>query len=92
MNLEIDNHYPTEDSLKQIAAYTGNFNDLMESISFYFEKYGVCKLRDGTWVVITGGWSGCESVIRYLEKNRMFWVTCWDCSKKGGYYEFSCRT
>jgi hypothetical protein len=36
----------------------------------------------------TGGWSGNEELIGALQENRLFWVTCWWSSHRGGAYEF----
>jgi len=82
--------YPTVKSLENISNYTGDFYHLIDSISFMFSEYGRCELsRCGNrWEVDTGGWSGCESVISALERNRLFWAKCWFLSKRGGYYEF----
>ena len=89
--VELDNNgYPTDDSIEQIKNYNGSYADLMSEIAFLFSIYGRCEYRDidNTWEVVTGGWSGCESVISALKQNTMFWLTCWYMSKRGGYYEF----
>lgn len=35
----------------------------------------------------TGGWGGCEEVIRHLQKSA-FWMRCWWCSMRGGHHKF----
>ena len=93
MKLELDKDgYPTNESLEQIAKYKGSFRELMKDVAILFNVYGRCEYNAqlDTWEVVTGGWSGCESVIGALKENQMFWLTCWQLSKRGGYYEFKC--
>ena len=92
MNFVRDEHGDlTDDGLDAIKNFTGNYHELMGEIAFLFKRYGRCEFNGERWIIATGGWSGCEAVVRALEKNRMFWVTCWYCSKRGGYYEFICE-
>lgn len=40
----------------------------------------------------TGGWSDCEVMIDYLEReNKIFWALYWFSTKRGGHYEFRDR-
>lgn len=89
LNLELDNDgCPTDESLEQIKSFKGSHSVLLKEITFLFDKYGKCEAEGNTWRISTGGWSGCESVIRALQKNLLFWSVCWKFSKRGGYYEF----
>jgi len=89
LRLELDKDgYPTDETLVQIEKYEGNFSILMAEVAFLFGTYGRCEFSGNHWTVATGGWSGCESVIEALKKNTMFWMICWQLSKRGGYYEF----
>jgi hypothetical protein len=36
----------------------------------------------------TFGWSGNESIVDALDKNVLFWMTCWEQSNRGGHYKF----
>lgn len=83
--------YPTDTTLNIIKFWKGDFSELMKFIAPYFNgAYGRCENRsiDDAWEVVTGGWSGCESVIQALKENTVFWLVCWYLSKRGGYYEF----
>ena len=38
--------------------------------------------------ISTGGWSGNESIIEYMQKNHMLWHLTWVQSRRGGHYIF----
>jgi hypothetical protein len=91
--LELDSDgYPTDESLLRIENYTGSHTKLMSEIAFLFGGYGRCEFEGDLWKIATGGWSGCESVIAALKTNRVFWTMSWQLSRRGGYYEFICKT
>ena len=85
-----DDGYPTDQTLTNIENWGDSPKKLMESISSLFIPYGKCELQadDKTWIVVTGGWSGCETVIRSLRKNWVFWTLSWELERRGGLYEF----
>ena len=84
--------YPSASTLAQISAFKGDYNSLLKQIAPMFDSYGRCERVDNTWELVTGGWSGNESIIQALRDNVLFWALCWQLSKRGGYYEFICRT
>jgi len=92
MNLELDSEgYPTDESLEEIKNYEGGGHELLAEVAFLFNVHGRCEFDGKRWMISTGGWSGCESVIGAMKENTMFWLMCWYMSKRGGYYEFKCR-
>lgn len=96
MEYELDSdHYPTDKTIETIENYSheDGYQRLMENIAPLFDGYGRCEYRsvDGVWEIATGGWSGNEDIIGALKENTLFWLICWNLSKRGGYYEFKCR-
>lgn len=82
--------YPTEQQLKDIEEWpTGQWADLIEFVkSIYWRKEMINWIGDDTIAVSTGGWSGNESIIGALKRNRVFWAMCWQQSRRGGHYIF----
>jgi len=93
ISLDADGH-PADETLNAIDEYRGDWNALLERIRPLIEGRGrierrrhCCSASD-FWIIATGGWSGCESVIEALQHNSFFWRSCWYKSIRGGYYEF----
>ncbi len=86
-------NYPDDDELEKIINWKPDdkaFKDLMEYVYelWHLKKWGF-KQEGNTYYISTGGWSGNESIIDALtENNFMFWVVCWQSSKRGGHYVF----
>lgn len=102
-----DEGYPTEETLRVVREWTfRNFSDFDRLLEYvqrawrypvYFQR---AKRRfrpfpshslHRQWHVSTGGWSGNEDLIGALQDNRMFWLTCWVQSQRGGHYIFETR-
>ena len=93
-----DNGYPDEATLKAIAAWPyQQLRELMEYVrqAWHFGEWGWSQedRADGsrTYNISTGGWSGNESLIDALQDNRMFWMLCWQQSRRGGHYVFEIK-
>lgn len=94
--------YPDEAELEQIAQWSsddhrgllGFVRDRWRYGSWGWEEAVIDEGAFGpSWQyrMSTGGWSGNESLIEALQKNRMFWMFCWWSSRRGGHYEFRIR-
>ena len=94
-----DEGYPTDETLDTIRTWPfGDFTGLMRFCAKAWSDYGWFephKVRFDdplestvTWACATGGWSGNESIIGALQDNFGFWMACWSCHARGGYYEF----
>lgn len=96
-----DDGYPTEATEKIIAAWPyQQLRELMEYVkqAWHFAEWGWTEsdeVVDGKTVrrysISTAGWSGNESLIGALQDNRMFWMLCWQESRRGGHYIFEIR-
>ena len=84
-----DDGYPTDEALERVAAWpqadiTGLIafvRDLWRYPNFWTEESDCLRIS-------TGGWSGNESLIAAMQRNRMFWIMCWHQSTRGCHYEF----
>lgn len=86
--------YPTDELLGRIKAWphTASYADLMELVAANWNWRDMMFDRDGDrYAISTGGWSGNEDLIRAMQRNRIFWMTCWVSSRRGGHYEFEVR-
>lgn len=85
--------YPTEEALKKVETWECiNHESATELLKFvhslweypeYFQKFD-----EHRYSLITGGWSGNESLIGALNSNRIFWALCWYRSERGGQHDF----
>jgi len=85
------NGYPDEEELLKIEKWP--YTDLLSLMAYVKERWRYSDTpywhEEGTtFQISTGGWSGNESLINALEANTMFWILCWESSRRGGHYVF----
>jgi hypothetical protein len=81
--------YPTEEALDEVANFDCcgdlyGFLSLIENLWNYPERF---VLEDNKLYLSTGGWSGNEEIISYMQEN-FFWRLSWEKSIRGGHYWF----
>jgi hypothetical protein len=88
--------YPTDETLRVISEWPIKSNFAVQDLLNYVKKawqYNF-KIKSGgigceKWIYIaTNGWSGNEEIVDALQKNRIFWVSCWLESHRGGGFKF----
>ena len=89
------NGYPDESILRKIKRWDGK--DVTKMVNLIEESwnitYGAYQIK---WInskrykltLITGGWSGNESVMAAINKNKWFDMFYWQMSKRGGLHEY----
>ena len=104
MEYRDDDGYPTDAVLEKITnwSHTDKFVHLMEFVKdiwwqadWGWQEYNTKDYKNRheiTYDISTGGWSGNESIISALQDNRLFWMFCWEQSKRGGHYRFKVLT
>ena len=81
--------YPTDEELDEITKWDyKDFKGLMDYVSTLWNWPNYFKKEGNKFTLVTGGWSGNESIISALQDNRMFWTMCWYSSQRGGLYVF----
>lgn len=84
-----DDNYPTQEELDKIKSWP--HTDFVGLVDFCISiwTFGDWATRKGSRCrFATGGWSGNEDIIEALRENRVFWMSCWDSSHRGGLYIF----
>ncbi len=87
-----DNGYPEEEELERIKKWKvdkSNFDEFMDYVRSIWHWPEFVKKVENRYVLVTGGWSGNESVIGAMKENRVFWLMYWQSSERGGRYVFS---
>ena len=89
-----DEQYPSDEFIDAIAhCKPEDYNFMLEKIEQHwrFANY-FTKKKDEEGVIriemITGGWSGNESIIKALRKNSAWWACFWELSTRGGRHCF----
>ena len=85
--------YPTDESLDFIAQYDprehgDSWADLLSFLFSVWNWNDFVRMKGSRLELVTGGWSGNESVIEALGKNILFWAMFWQRSERGGYFLF----
>ncbi len=84
--------YPDKRELARIRKWDaiGDPLGLLEYVKQLWSDYGsyTYNAETGELALITGGWSGNESIIAALERNLLFWALFWQKSERGGGYWF----
>lgn len=95
--------YPSDVELERIRGWpcpdTGDWKPLMELIEDiwqYAPDWGWHEESSPTpghlgYHISTGGWSGNEDIISAMQDNAMFWLMCWEESRRGGHFTFRVR-
>jgi hypothetical protein len=88
--------YPTDAALDRISTFTGTAEEMTAYVQSLMHN-GRSQLEDFTddfgrpgkrLVLVTGGWSGCESVIGALQ-GTMFHLMGWESSFRGGKHTYA---
>jgi hypothetical protein len=84
-----DDGYPTDVALTRIADWPhADITGLLEYARELWTYQDRWTVEGDKLFVSTGGWSGNESIIAALKRNGMFWIMCWEQSRRGGHYIF----
>lgn len=87
------NGYPTEDTLRMIREWEGDWTDMFEflrAIWKYPERWSIAMVEDEQcYRFSTGGWSGNEELVSALEQNFFAMSLFWVSSHRGGLYYFA---
>jgi len=83
------NGYPTEETLAIIRAWDAyDFSGLATFVCEAWHKHGTFTMTIDRLKMVTGGWSGNESIISAMGQNTTWWTLHWWSSQRGGYHEF----
>lgn len=89
--------YPTEEALRAVEDWhhSKSYSELLDLVAEAWSYPDFVRRREYEtciyWRFATGGWSGNESLIYALQKNTLFWLTCWQSSRRGGAHVFCVR-
>ena len=85
--------YPTPETLYKITSFDPYTENLQEFIEYIMANWvngypAEFDIETQSLKLSTGGWSGCESIIKALQDNKVFWMLYWHSIICGGHYEF----
>lgn len=82
--------YPTEEEVARIKEWPHeDLRGLMEFVRSLWWPDQKIPQDGNTYRLATGGWSGNEDIVSALRSNMMFWVLCWESSRRGGLHIFT---
>jgi len=83
--------YPSDEDLEKISKWEVTRESSAAALFDFIEDiwntdYGTFNRKGRTIKLVTGGWSGNESIISAI--NQQAWSNCWEESKRGGLHVF----
>lgn len=84
--------YPTEDELTKIRewkVYSYTLHEFMDYVKSIWTWPDYIWRSGRMYVLVTGGWSGNEDIIRAMKENTLFWLFFWESSERGGRFKFN---
>lgn len=81
--------YPSDLELERIRCWPlEGWADLLSYVEarWHHADCGYWERRDTSYLLHTAGWSGNESLVQALARNRLFWSCCWVWSRRGGHH------
>ena len=66
-------------------------HELLKRVQAIWRWPDYFRYENGAFHVSTGGWSDHEALISALQQNHVFWMLCWQSSRRGGHYVFEVR-
>lgn len=89
LELDLSDPYPTDEDLIKINYWPRDeFACLVDEVDRYINQHGRLSFQEGTVEIVTGGWSGVESIIYAMKSNLSLWSKHWESTHKGGLYIF----
>jgi hypothetical protein len=88
----MEDGYPEDGELEKIKNWnmsdSAGYHLLMGYIETLWHWNGLFKYEDNVYTLVTGGWSGNESIIGAMMQNVIFWLMYWESSERGGRHKF----
>lgn len=85
------NEYPSRWDLRKIRRFDFQRKSVKEFLDLinltWNHHYGRAWKGRKKFKLATGGWSGNEEIIQAMIPT-LFWISRWELSRAGGYYEF----
>lgn len=83
-----DGDYPDDDEIQRIKDWPlEDVMGLIEFVQSIWQWSDYAKRNGDKLELHTGGWSGNEKIVDAL-MGTMFWMMCWESSRRGGHYYF----